>query len=269
MSETMNSIRITSVAATILNALGVDACEGMDQASPIVLKAMEKRFSGKKADRVFMYNPDAVALWLYQKYTSLFLPACVSSDVALPMLSVMPSVTPVCFASIYTGLIPEAHGIRKYEKPVLSVPTVFDVLAKAGKKCAIVSTAGDSISCIFLNRDMDYFIYPTVDEVNEKARELIDGDAYDLIVVYNGNYDSTMHKNGPEAQVSLDVLKTNCEVYQDYVRQIETAWKKHNVLYAFAPDHGCHEIDGECGSHGLDMQEDMNIIHFYGFKKAE
>ena len=34
-------------------------------------------------------------------------------------------------------------------------------------------------------------------------------------------------------------------------------------------DHGCHEIDGECGSHGLDMEEDMNVIHFYGIKKAE
>ena len=29
-------------------------------------------------------------------------------------------------------------------------------------------------------------------------------------------------------------------------------------------DHGCHEIDGGCGSHGLDMPEDLNIHHFYG-----
>jgi len=268
MAEILNSACITSVAATVLNAMGVSACEGMEEANPIVMKAMKKRLMGEKADRVFMYNPDAVALWLYQKYTHLFEKACVSSDLAIPLLSVMPSVTPVCFASIYSGLMPEKHGIRRYEKPVLSVETVFDALAKAGKKCAIVSTAGDSISMIFLNRDMDYFIYPTVDEVNEKARELIEEDRYDLIVVYNGNYDSTMHKNGPEAQVSLDVLKMNCETYAAYVSQIESAWKNHNVLYAFAPDHGCHEIDGDCGSHGLDMHEDMNVIHFYGFKKA-
>jgi hypothetical protein len=28
-------------------------------------------------------------------------------------------------------------------------------------------------------------------------------------------------------------------------------------------DHGCHEIDGGCGSHGLDMEEDLNIVHRY------
>jgi hypothetical protein len=28
-------------------------------------------------------------------------------------------------------------------------------------------------------------------------------------------------------------------------------------------DHGCHEIDGGHGSHGLDMPEDINIVHLY------
>ena len=37
----------------------------------------------------------------------------------------------------------------------------------------------------------------------------------------------------------------------------------------FAMDHGCHEIDGNCGSHGLDMDEDFNIVHFYKILTAE
>ena len=40
-------------------------------------------------------------------------------------------------------------------------------------------------------------------------------------------------------------------------------WKSHNSLVGFAMDHGCHEIDGGCGSHGLDMEEDLNILHTY------
>ena len=28
-------------------------------------------------------------------------------------------------------------------------------------------------------------------------------------------------------------------------------------------DHGCHEIDGGAGAHGLDMPEDINITHLY------
>ena len=37
----------------------------------------------------------------------------------------------------------------------------------------------------------------------------------------------------------------------------------------FTMDHGCHEIDGNCGSHGLDMDEDLNIVHLYKILTAE
>ena len=183
------------------------------------------------------------------------------------MLSVMPSVTPVCFASMYSGVMPDVHGIKRYEKPVLTVDTIFDYFIRAGKKPAIVSTSGDSISKIFLNRDMEYFIYDEIDEVNQKASELIKEDRFDLIVIYNGDYDSTMHKHGPEAEESLKALESNVNYYDRMVNQIKADWANHNVFYGFCPDHGCHEIDGECGSHGLDMQEDMNVIHFYGINK--
>ncbi|MGN1169239.1 MAG: hypothetical protein ACI4RB_03880, partial [Acutalibacteraceae bacterium] len=86
-------------------------------------------------------------------------------------------------------------------------------------------------------------------------------------VIYNGDYDSTMHKHGPEAEESLKALESNVNYYDRMVNQIKTDWANHNVFYGFCPDHGCHEIDGECGSHGLDMQEDMNVIHFYGINK--
>ena len=35
------------------------------------------------------------------------------------------------------------------------------------------------------------------------------------------------------------------------------------TLVGFAMDHGCHEIDGDAGSHGLDMEEDLTIVHLY------
>ena len=35
-----------------------------------------------------------------------------------------------------------------------------------------------------------------------------------------------------------------------------------------APKFAADKIDGECGSHGLDMPEDLNVVHLYkGFKK--
>ena len=261
--DLFDSICITSVMPTLLTSSGIKP-ENTENVNGILLSLINKKLGGEKPDRIVIYNPDAVALWMYQKYTSLFEDAVLSSDIGLPMLSVMPSVTPVCFASMYTGVMPEIHGIKKYEKPVLTQNTIFDEFIKAGKKCAIVSTAGDSISKIFLERDMDYFIYDSVEEVNAKTFELIDEDVYDLIVIYNGNYDGNMHKVGPEGENAMNALKGNIETYKNIVEKIKNQWKKHNTVYGFAPDHGCHEIDGGCGSHGLEMEEDMNVIHFYG-----
>lgn len=269
MPDLYDSICITSVAATVAEAMGIEKDPKFEKSNPVVNALVKKKLGDKKADRTVLYNPDAVALWLYQRYTDKFADAAVESDLALPMLSVMPSVTPVCFGSMYTGVMPEIHGIKKYVKPVLKIETIFDMAVKAGKKPAIVSTEGDSISKIFLEREMDYFIYDTVEEVNEKALSLIDEDKYDIIVIYNGNYDGTMHREGTESPEALAALEENLAFYTQLVKKIRDKWKSHNVLYGFMPDHGCHDVDSGSGSHGLDMEEDMNVIHFYGIKCAE
>ncbi len=269
MADLYSSVPITSVAATALKLSGIPVPKPFEAPDPVIEALASKKLGGKSVDRTVIYNPDAVALWVWQKYTAKFAKAALSSDVAMPMLSVMPSVTPVCFASMYTGVMPEIHGIKKYEKPVLQIPTLFDCFINAAKKAAIVSTANDSISMIFLEREMEYFIYETPEEVNKKALELIDEDRFDLIVIYNGNYDGRMHRYGPESPEAMKELEMNIDFYSELVDKINAEWKNHSVFYGFCPDHGCHEIDGGCGSHGLDMQEDMNVIHFYGIKTAE
>lgn len=252
-------LKLTGVAASVCNALGVDAPASAEAPLDILTKLTHC----KKIDRVLMYNPDAVALWIFEKYTDLFAPVMLNSDVTLPLQSVMPSVTPVCFATMYTGATPEVHGIQSYTKPVVKTDSVFDALIRAGKKPCIVSTGNDSMSKIFLEREMDYFIVETPDEANEKALELIKEDKYDLICVYNGNYDGRMHRVGPEGEEAIDALKHNIKAYETFADAIRENWKGHKTLLGFAPDHGCHEIDGEAGSHGLMMPEDMNIVHFY------
>lgn len=257
-----SSICITSVKSTVLSLMGIRPSDDNAPANEQVIKMAD----GKTADRVVIYNPDAVATWLYEKYTDKFAKAEKVSDLAISMRSVMPSVTPVCFGSMYSGVMPEVHGITKYVKPVLKIETLFDKMLAEGKKCAIVSTAGDSISKIFLERDMDYFIYPHWRLVNRKALNLIKEDKYDLIVIYNPNYDTCMHANGPEGRVSLRALDRNIEFYGKMVDTIRRQKNDHTYFYGFCPDHGCHRIDGGLGSHGLDMEEDMNTMHFYGIK---
>lgn len=258
-AKDFNTICITQVASTILALL--DTAPSRQMAAPI--NQVLQQCPG--CDRVFMYNPDAIAMWIYEKYQHCFAEMEKEISLKLPMLSVMPSVTPVCFGSMYSGLMPSDHGIRKYEKPVLKVPTVFDLLPAAGKKAAIVSTEGDSISKIFLERNIDYFIYPSKEECNLKAMELIEQDAHDLIVLYNGDYDYQMHRHAPEGKKALKALQENIAAYMQLKSQIRKHWAAHQTSLVFAPDHGCHKVYGFLGNHGENTPADMNIMHFYSF----
>jgi len=264
MADQLNSLSLTGLCATLADALGVErpaqAQPPIAQLASLVARSTE---SGH-VDRIFMYNPDAVAMWLYQKYTTMFDDVVKHTQLMLPMQTVMPSVTPVCFGTMYTGAYPEVHGIRKYEKPVIRIDTLFDAVIRAGKRCAIVCDTQCSMGKIFLEREMDYFHYETMEEIAEKAVELIEKDCYDLLCVYQGNYDTLMHRNGPEAEISLQQLKENVANFDRFATLIQEKWAQHDTLIGFAMDHGCHEIDGNLGSHGLDMPEDLNIMHFYG-----
>lgn len=263
-----NETSLDTLCAALAYALGIEAPKEAAAPNATLCDYIDRVLEGKKADRIFMYNPDAVGQWVYQKYPQLLKKTINRTELELPFCTVMPSVTPVCFGTMYTGAQPSVHGIQKYEKPVLTIETIFDALIKAGKKPAIVANPKCSIGNIFLNRKMDYFLYSSTEEVNAKAAELIMQDEYDFLVVYNGNYDARMHKCGPESVEALAELLANDEAFGMFSVLIERFWKKHNTLVGFAMDHGCHEIDGNCGSHGLDMEEDLNIMHLYKLYKA-
>ena len=264
-----NEQSLDTLCAALAYAMGIEPPAGAAAPAQALCDYVDAAFAGRKADRVVMYNPDAIAQWVYEKYERFMPEVKRWTELELPLRTVMPSVTPVCFATMYTGAQPEAHGIRRYEKPVLKIDTLFDALIRAGKRAVIIGDTQCSMCHIFRERSMDYFAYDTVEEINAKAAELILKDEYDFMAIYNGNYDSTMHKNGPESDVSIEALKANVRAFDQFANRIRERWQNHDTLLAFAMDHGCHEIDGGCGSHGLDMPEDMNIIHFYGFHTPE
>ncbi len=259
---------IQEVTATVATLMGFPAPVGATPANPVLVEKA-RSISGEDApfEKALLYNPDAIALWLYASYPHLLSSMVRDTCVQLSVGSVMPTVTPVCFASMYTGVAPSVHGICKYEKPALSIDTLFDAALRAGKRCAIVSETDQSISCLFLGRDMDYYFYDTPEEVNQKAQALIREDRHDIVVVYNGDYDTTMHRWGPTSDAALAVLEQNSRAFSQLVETARTAWRSYHTLYAFLPDHGCHAIDGGLGSHGLDMDEDIHVIHGWGFWK--
>ena len=256
---------LDGICAALAYALGIEAPAEAAPANGGLTDYVDRAFSGRKADRVVMYNPDAIGRWVYEKYPQLCKEVRKWGEVEVPLCSVMPSVTPVCFGTMYTGAQPAVHGIRKYEKPVITIDTLFDALLRAGRRPALVTYGQCSLSRIYLERNMDYYHFEagTVEEVNACAAELVLRDEHDFILIYNGNYDSVMHKCGPESAEALAELRANDHFFGTLCHLIEKHWQTHDTLVGFAMDHGCHEIDGGCGSHGLDMEEDLNILHLY------
>ena len=263
MSDQLNEQSLDTLCGALAYAMGIEPPRQAAAPSRALCDYVDRALNGKKADRILMYNPDAVAQWIVDKYPAYIAEVQSRTELPLPLRTVMPSVTPVCFGTMYTGAQPAVHGIQKYEKPVIRIDTLFDALIRAGKKPVIIADNKCSMGKIFLERPMDYFLFDTIEEVNAKAAEVILKDQYDFIAVYNGNYDSVMHKNGPEAPISLAALRTNSFTFAQFSAMVENCWTKHNTLMGFCMDHGCHEIDGDCGSHGLDMPEDLNIRHYF------
>ena len=266
-----NPNSLDTICGALSYALGIEPPKEAAKANDALVEYIDSVFSGEKADRLLMFNPDAVAQWIYEKYERYCKEAKRYTDIEIPLCTVMPSVTPVCFATMYTGAQPAVHGIQKYAKPVLTVDTFFDALVRAGKKVALITSGDCSMSKIFLERDIDYFHYAkgdSVARVNAIAAEVIMRDEHDVVIIYNGNYDSVMHKFGPESPEALAELRANSIDFAMLSALVEKHWASHNSLVGFAMDHGCHEIDGDCGSHGLDMPEDLNIVHLYkGYPK--
>lgn len=255
---------LDTLCASLAYAMGIEAPAQAAGANADLNEFVDRAFNGARADRVVMYNPDAIAQWIYEKYPHFLREARARCELELPLASVMPSVTPVCFGTMYTGAQPAVHGIQKYEKPVITIDTLFDALLRAGKKVALITYGKCSLSRIYLERDLDYFHFEgSMTAANACAAELILRDEHDFILLYNGNYDAAMHKFGPESPEALAELRANDSEFAMLCALIEKNWKHHNTLLGFAMDHGCHEIDGGCGSHGLDMDEDINIVHLY------
>ena len=264
-----NSYSMTQMVASITNAMGVAAPLKADKSIPLVDAFVEKTLGGKKVDRVLIYNPDCVGLWHYQKYTDMFIPVLVNTQLTVPMATVCPTWTPVCVGSMYTGVSPTVHGILKYEKPVLKVDSFYDALPRAGKKVANVAVEHSSMAMIYQNRPIDYFIEKYDKEATEKALQLIQEDKYDAITVYNQEYDDMIHLTTPESVAAINAIKHHVESFVKLVEAVQKYWKDHNTLIVFAPDHGNHyDWDGH-GNHGEFREDDVNINHYYSIVKKQ
>ncbi len=265
----LNTLKLTGFAASLAKAIGIDAPKEANPSLAPVDAFVQANAKNGVADRVLIYNPDCIAFWLYRKYPELFIPVIMNSQMTLPMCAAFPPVTPVNFATMYTGAAPSVHGTQQYDKRLITIDSLFDALLRAGKKVAIIARTGSSMDMIFRQRKLDYFIFDTDDAVEAKAHELIEKDEYDFIAVYQMDYDDSIHVTTPEGEESMAALKRHCDTYARLSEATQKHWKIHDTLLAFAPDHGLHLTVQGVGNHFADIPEDMEMIHFWAFQPAE
>lgn len=234
-----------------------------------VLGMHKRNVNGEPIGRCLIFCPDALGVHIWRSCMSHLDTIAELADLRIPLLSVTPPKTPVCFASMFTGGQPIDHGILKYERPVLKCDTLFDVLLRANHRIAIVAVCNSSIDLIFRERNMDYFSERYDGEVEERTVDLLEKNRHNLIIVYQQEYDDLLHKNNPFSDLCIQAVTNHVRSFVRIARTALYAWSGHNNAIIFAPDHGAHADSASGhGDHGVDIPEDMQLFHWYGINSA-
>ena len=262
---------IGDLTATVCTLCGIELpqqCAGTP--IPAVIDQGDKLMDGVgKTQKVVLFCADALGEHQRKHYVDDFARIEKIAGFRILSTSVMPSVTPVCYGSIFSGAAPCVHGIEKYEKPVLKIDTMFDAFARAGKNVAICAINSCSIDMIFRNRNVDYYSFRTDKGSFDQAMNLIENCNYDLIVCYMTDYDSKMHHFGPFSAECDEQARLAADRFTALAAQMDKCWKNYNRALVFVPDHGGHQVDETHGTHGFDIPEDMLVNHFYRICEAK
>jgi hypothetical protein len=245
--------------------MGVPIPNGVTAEPIIEILDAAIKISNGNVEKAFLYAPDAIGEALLRDFPSDFKLVLDLAPLQISVKSMSPSYTPVCYGSMFTGLIPEEHGITKYEKPVLKCDTLFDILLRAGKRVAIVAVEGSSIDTIFRERNVSYYSEAYDPEVEVRALNLLEEGIHDIILVYHQEYDDTMHGTTPRSPEALKAFRRHLATFTRFGEVFNDAWADRDRVIAFLPDHGTHiDPDSGRGSHGTDSPEDMDVRHFWG-----
>lgn len=261
---------IADLTPTICELCGVPppADCGADAIAAVVDQGDKLMDGTGKTQRVLLFCADAMGEHQKNFYKEEFEQIEKVSSFGFLSTAVMPSVTPVCYGSIFSGAAPCVHGIEKYEKVLLKADTLFDAFARAGKNVAICAYNDCSIDVIFRKKKVDYYSFRTDEGAFDCAMELMKKDAYDLIVCYMTKYDSAMHHHGPFSAEAAAEAKKAAERYVAFTQKADEYWEKYNRAVVFVPDHGGHLVNENNGAHGTDTAEDMLVNHYYRVKQG-
>ena len=100
---------VATLTPTICHLLGIEPPHvSAEPALDMVISAVETKDS--PLQRCLIFSPDAIGAHLWRSHPSELAKLLPLVPLQVPLHAVFPPVTPVCFASIFTGAAPAIHG---------------------------------------------------------------------------------------------------------------------------------------------------------------
>lgn len=211
------------------------------------------------AERVAVLAPDALGLHPFTLWRQEmpFLDTLHQTR-SLTLRSIMPSITPVNFAGIVSGVELEVHGIRAFTDD-FQCETLFDVIRASGGISAGVGQEGYTGSEL-LGRNADLW---------GKAESHTDAEVMQIalsfaqrhprfLIVQLGSTDDIFHKYGPSSPEGVPVVRQIDGYLQQMVRELLSL----GYAVIVTADHGQHDCDtsdSRRGTHGSASDDDTLV----------
>jgi len=149
------------------------------------------------------------------------------------------------FCSMFTGALPEDHGIRRYERPVLHCDTLFDALIRAGKRVAMVAVKGSSMDLIFSRASDGLFLRALRRRGGSAGPGPARTDAYDVLVSTSRLRRRPAPDNSRVAR-ALQAFRAHIATFARIAAAFDRCWGQFRRAILFTPDHGAH-VDSASG----------------------
>jgi len=262
-----NNITIASFASSIACVLNVNAPKGAIPFVPEILDGLVA--SGiNKADKVLIFHPQSIGentimndAKSYSKLRSL-------SALRVHTLADYPPNPATCLATMYTGIECLKHGIKSEKKATQpNGETLIDTLTAKGKKIALIARKNSAEYALFGNKNIDLFLCDTDEEITQSSLNCIKEKKFDVVISCPKEFDDIIHMSKPTSAKAKNALSYHIATYELLKNAVDVYWKDYNCMLGFCPSNGCHK-SFFFGNHGVMCPEDMNVLWFFGYKKA-
>ena len=180
---------------------------------------------------------------------------------SVALRAVMPSITPVNFATMVTGTDLPGHGVAAFTDD-FACETLFDVIRAAKWKSAGVGLHGYT-GCELLGRCADICADAgegSDDAVVETILDCVDCHHPEFLIAQLGKIDDVFHQYGPSSPAMLPMLRDTDARLQRLVAHLTRL--EYGIM--ILSDHGQHDVpnpsaNGLMGMHGTDSPEDCLV----------